>query len=131
MSENYLIHIGNKNSGRYPRGSGERPNQHQGFFRKKIDRQKNRVERRETARDSYKLSDEELNSNINRLQRENQLKDLTKRVNSGRGITNKIAKDSSNRFISGVVGAAAGAAGALVVKKLIEKDKYKQLVLPV
>lgn len=28
MSENYLIHIGNKNSGRYPRGSGMNPNQH-------------------------------------------------------------------------------------------------------
>ena len=29
--ENYLIHFGNKNSGRYPRGSGERPNQHTGI----------------------------------------------------------------------------------------------------
>ena len=28
MSSNYLIHFGNKNSGRYRRGSGERPNQH-------------------------------------------------------------------------------------------------------
>lgn len=27
-SSGYLIHIGNKNSGRYPRGSGENPNQH-------------------------------------------------------------------------------------------------------
>lgn len=26
----YLVHIGNKNSGRYPRGSGERPYQHSG-----------------------------------------------------------------------------------------------------
>ena len=31
MSENYLIHIGTKNSGRYPRGSGERPHQHDGL----------------------------------------------------------------------------------------------------
>lgn len=28
---NYLIHIGNKNSGRYPRGSGENPNQHEKY----------------------------------------------------------------------------------------------------
>lgn len=27
----YLIHIGNKNSGRYPRGSGENPHQHDGY----------------------------------------------------------------------------------------------------
>ena len=31
MSENYLIHFGNKNSGRYPRGSGENPHQHDGY----------------------------------------------------------------------------------------------------
>ena len=33
MNNNYLIHFGNKNSGRYPRGSGERPNQHDGLNR--------------------------------------------------------------------------------------------------
>lgn len=27
----YLVHFGNKNSGRYPRGSGERPHQHDGL----------------------------------------------------------------------------------------------------
>lgn len=31
MSDNYLIHFGTKNSGRYPRGSGERPHQHDGL----------------------------------------------------------------------------------------------------
>lgn len=31
MSENYLIHFGNKNSGRYRRGSGEHPHQHDGL----------------------------------------------------------------------------------------------------
>lgn len=31
MPENYLIHFGNKNSGRYPRGSGENPHQHDGY----------------------------------------------------------------------------------------------------
>lgn len=30
-SSNYLIHFGNKNSGRYPRGSGENPHQHDGL----------------------------------------------------------------------------------------------------
>lgn len=29
--DNYLIHFGNKNSGRYKRGSGERPHQHDGL----------------------------------------------------------------------------------------------------
>lgn len=31
MNNNYLIHFGNKNSGRYKRGSGERPHQHDGL----------------------------------------------------------------------------------------------------
>lgn len=34
MNNNYLIHFGNKNSGRYPRGSGENPHQHDGLTRK-------------------------------------------------------------------------------------------------
>ena len=35
MRSNYLIHFGNKNSGRYPRGSGDRPHQHDGFLAKR------------------------------------------------------------------------------------------------
>lgn len=31
MNNNYLIHFGNKNSGRYRRGSGEHPHQHDGL----------------------------------------------------------------------------------------------------
>lgn len=35
MYEDYLMHVGNKNSGRYPRGSGDRPYQHDGRIIKK------------------------------------------------------------------------------------------------
>lgn len=43
MSENYLIHFGNKNSGRYPRGSGERPHQHDGLMLSKYKNKKRRI----------------------------------------------------------------------------------------
>ncbi len=56
MSENYLIHIGTKNSGRYPRGSGERPHQHDGLSptkRWQID-YKNKRRKALDARKKYK-----------------------------------------------------------------------------
>ena len=124
MNDNYLIHFGNKNSGRYPRGSGERPHQHDGLrarISKKKDRLENRIERRETARDSYKLSNEELDRHITRLDKENRLKDLTKRVNSGRGEVNKNLKKAGGIATGAVIGAAAGAGGKALVKKISEK----------
>ncbi len=124
MNDNYLIHFGNKNSGRYPRGSGERPHQHDGLgarISKKKARLDNRIERRETARDSYKLSNEELDRHITRLDKENRLKDLTKRVNSGRGEVNKNLKKAGGIATGAVIGAAAGAGGKALVKKISEK----------
>ena len=124
MNDNYLIHFGNKNSGRYPRGSGDRPHQHDGLrarISKKKARLDNRIERRETARDSYKLSNEELDKHITRLSKENQLKDLTKRVNSGRGEVNRNLKKAGGIATGAVIGAAAGAGGKALVKKISEK----------
>lgn len=124
MNDNYLIHFGNKNSGRYPRGSGERPHQHDGLrskIRTKKERQKVRMERREIARDSHKLSDEELNKQINRLQKEGQLKDLTKNVNRGRGETNKILKKSAGGAIGAITGALAVEVGRRLVKRVFGK----------
>ena len=46
MSQNYLMHFGNKNSGRYPRGSGENPHQHDGLAVKR-------------AKESYKQTKKE------------------------------------------------------------------------
>lgn len=131
MNDNYLIHFGNKNSGRYPRGSGERPHQHDGLrarISKKKARLDNRIERRETARDSYKLSDEDLDKNIRRLDKEVRLKDLTKRVNSGRGEVNKYLKQAGGA----IVGAVAGGVGAYLVKKYITDrgNGYTQLTMP-
>lgn len=122
--DNYLIHIGTKNSGRYPRGSGERPHQHDGLrarFKVKKERQKVRIERREIARDSHKLSDEELNKQINRLQKEGQLKDLTKNVNRGRGETNKILKRSAGGAAGAITGAIAVEVGRKIVKRVFGK----------
>lgn len=121
---NYLMHFGNKNSGRYPRGSGERPHQHDGLrarIGKKKARLENRIERRETARDSYKLSNEELDRHITRLDKENRLKDLTKRVNSGRGEVNKNLKKAGGIATASIIGVAAGAGGKALVKKISEK----------
>lgn len=124
MNDNYLIHFGNKNSGRYPRGSGERPHQHDGLrskIRVKKERQKVRMERREIARDSHKLSDEELNKQINRLQKEGQLKDLTKNVNRGRGETNKIFKKTAGGAIGAITGAVSVEVGRRLVKRVFGK----------
>lgn len=59
MSQNYLIHIGNKNSGRYPRGSGENPNQHDGVPKWKNAGEKTNYNRRQRKgmNDANQLAD--------------------------------------------------------------------------
>lgn len=58
MSENYLIHFGNKNSGRYPRGSGERPHQHDGLYKPLMPRRSHLVNKQRVTA----LHDKELKS---------------------------------------------------------------------
>ncbi len=63
MSENYLIHFGNKNSGRYRRGSGERPHQHDGLQKRK-DKYINKIKRTQSRTDWQikRLSEENKNA---------------------------------------------------------------------
>ena len=56
----FLKHFGNKNSGRYPRGSGDRPYQHDGRHMRK----------NSTFRSRRSMTDDELMSAINRTKRE-------------------------------------------------------------
>lgn len=64
MSENYLIHFGNKNSGRYPRGSGERPHQHDGYG--KVGRKLKKKEIKSVAKDINNNSTEEFFTNLDK-----------------------------------------------------------------
>ena len=76
--ESYIIHYGTKNSGRYPRGSGENPHQHDGMRPHKR-RIKGSIQKHTNKqyRGKYKnLSDEQLDTMIQRLQKEKQLQSL-------------------------------------------------------
>lgn len=82
-TSDYIAHVGNKNSGRYPRGSGERPHQHDGllsrFRRKKNTSQK--MNTKENYKKSVKkvseMTDEELEAHIKRLRMQKEAKELS------------------------------------------------------
>lgn len=99
MSENYLIHYGNKNSGRYPRGSGENPHQHDGLgvkfvkgmqslqnrhARRKVEKQLRNQKYKIKPKDLKKLSDEDLDKIIVRLNKEKTMQTLVKDI-TGKG----------------------------------------------
>ena len=75
---NYLMHVGNKNSGRYRRGSGDRPWQHEpGHHMRGQQRNEvlDRLNRRSTTKD---LSDDELKKAISRNALERQYNKINK-----------------------------------------------------
>ena len=53
---NYLMHYGNKNSGRYPRGSGDRPYQHDP---KKLKKYENKLNRWQTRKERQQQREKE------------------------------------------------------------------------
>lgn len=78
MSDNYLIHFGNKNSGRYRRGSGERPHQHDGLLSRFKKPKKDTTENYKTnEKDVSKMSDKELNRHVERLRKQKEAKELS------------------------------------------------------
>ena len=75
---NYLMHVGNRNSGRYKRGSGDRPWQHEpGHYMRGQQRNEvlDRLNRRSTTKD---LSDDELKKAISRNALERQYNKINK-----------------------------------------------------
>ena len=115
MNDNYLEHYGiPRRSGRYPWGSGSRPFQGDSPAAKSSGKtktsgksgktglfKKGKTKTESSEEDLSKISSEELQKKINRIQLEKQYRDLTtkpKTVSKGRQILNSILESSSKNI---------------------------------
>ena len=115
MNDNYLEHYGiPRRSGRYPWGSGSRPFQGDSPAAKSSRKtktsgksgktglfKKGKTKTESSEEDISKISSEELQKKINRIQLEKQYRDLTtkpKTVSKGRQILNSILESSSKNI---------------------------------
>ena len=115
MNDNYLEHYGiPRRSGRYPWGSGSRPFQGDSPAAKSSGKTKtsgksgktglfkrDKSKAKSPEEDISKISSEELQKKINRIQLEKQYRDLTtkpKTVSKGRQILNSILESSSKNI---------------------------------
>ena len=115
MNDNYLEHYGiPRRSGRYPWGSGSRPFQGDSAAAKSSGStkssgksgktglfKKGKTKPESSEEDISKISSEELQKKINRIQLEKQYRDLTtkpKTVSKGRQILNSILESSSKNI---------------------------------
>lgn len=85
--ENYIAHIGNENSGRYPRGSGKNPYQRDPRRRKSHKLTKEDLLTTRDAKLAYKYRDkysnEELQRVLSRLNMEENLRKIAQKDNKG------------------------------------------------
>lgn len=112
MSDNYLEHYGiPRRSGRYPWGSGSRPFQGDGFANKSVGKtktsgksgkaglfKKGKTKTESSEEDLSKISSEDLQKRINRIQLEKQYRELTskpKTISKGRQVLSSILETSS------------------------------------
>lgn len=115
MNDNYLEHYGiPRRSGRYPWGSGSRPFQGDSPAAKSSGKtktsgksgktglfKKGKTKTESSEEDISKISSEDLQKRINRIQLEKQYRDLTtkpKTVSKGRQILNSILESSSKNI---------------------------------
>ena len=115
MNDNYLEHYGiPRRSGRYPWGSGSRPFQGDSPADKSSGKtktsgksgktglfKKGKTKTESSEEDISKISSEDLQKKINRIQLEKQYRDLTtkpKTVSKGRQILNSILESSSKNI---------------------------------
>ena len=115
MNDNYLEHYGiPRRSGRYPWGSGSRPFQGDSPAAKSSGKtktsgksgktglfKKGKTKTESSSEDISKISSEDLQKKINRIQLEKQYRDLTtkpKTVSKGRQILNNILESSSKNI---------------------------------
>ena len=115
MNDNYLEHYGiPRRSGRYPWGSGSRPFQGDSPAAKSSGKtktsgksgktglfKKGKTKTESSSEDISKISSEELQKKINRIQLEKQYRDLTtkpKTVSKGRQILDSILESSSKNI---------------------------------
>lgn len=151
MNDNYLEHYGiPRRSGRYPWGSGSRPFQGDSPAAKSSGKtktsgksgktglfKKGKTKTESSEEDISKISSEELQKKINRIQLEKQYRDLTtkpKTVSKGRQILNSILESSSKNIgtqlttylMGNMVNSVAKALGSeadIVNPKKGQKDK--------
>ena len=151
MNDNYLEHYGiPRRSGRYPWGSGSRPFQGDSAAAKSSGKpktsgksgktglfKKGKTKTESSEEDISKISSEELQKKINRIQLEKQYRDLTtkpKTVSKGRQILNSILESSSKNIgtqlatylMGNMVNSVAKALGSeadIVNPKKGQKDK--------
>ena len=151
MNDNYLEHYGiPRRSGRYPWGSGSRPFQGDSAAAKSSGStkssgksgktglfKKGKTKTKSSEEDISKISSEELQKKINRIQLEKQYRDLTtkpKTVSKGRQILNNILESSSKNIgtqlatylMGNMVNSVAKALGSeadIVNPKKGQKDK--------
>lgn len=154
MYKDELMHIGTKTSGRYPRGSGERPYQHGGgprFFKSRkqkkaeVDAAKKEASREKTpeeiekiksdtlksksAKELYKNKDyftyKELQDAKNRLDLERQVKELSeKEVKQGKTALQKI--DTAVKVVDKVVGVYGTYQKFVTASQKIEEARSKK-----
>ena len=151
MNDNYLEHYGiPRRSGRYPWGSGSRPFQGDSPAAKSSGKtktsgksgktglfKKGKTKTESSSEDISKISSEDLQKKINRIQLEKQYRDLTtkpKTVSKGRQILNGILESSSKNIgtqlatylMGNMVNSVAKALGSeadIVNPKKGQKDK--------
>ena len=151
MNDNYLEHYGiPRRSGRYPWGSGSRPFQGDSPAAKSSGKiktsgksgktglfKKGKTKTESSEEDISKISSEELQKKINRIQLEKQYRDLTtkpKTVSKGRQILDSILESSSKNigtqlttyWMGNMVNSVAKALGSevdIVNPKKGQKDK--------
>lgn len=151
MNDNYLEHYGiPRRSGRYPWGSGSRPFQGDSPAAKSSGKtktsgksgktglfKKGKTKTESSEEDISKISSEDLQKKINRIQLEKQYRDLTtkpKTVSKGRQILNSILESSSKNIgtqlatylMGNMVNSVAKALGSeadIVNPKKGQKDK--------
>lgn len=92
----------------------------------RAEKQALKKDRKQASKNRTKLSDQELNQRINRLEKERRLKTLTEQeLSPGRSATKKFLKEQGRNIAASVIGgAAAGAATYYVKKKLSGGSDY-------
>ena len=151
MNDNYLEHYGiPRRSGRYPWGSGSRPFQGDSPSAKSIGKiktsgksgktglfKKGKTKTESSEEDISKISSEDLQKRINRIQLEKQYRDLTskpKTISRGRQVLTSILESSSKNigtqlttyWMGNMVNSVAKALGSevdIVNPKKGQKDK--------
>lgn len=130
-TSDYIAHVGNKNSGRYPRGSGERPHQHDGLltrFRRRKDAKKmTKNVKKNKSIDTSKMTDQELRDYVNRLRLTKEIEDLTnqlvnKNANTKPKKDGAVVKAGSRILETALAGGGLYLSKALIGKEFNRKD---------